>query len=100
MRDARRLPPGQSATVKWRVLHVGSVQLVFPFRAPGEKSRPPLLEGIASLPMKEVIADMHCVTKWSRFDVRWEGVPFAEIYKISGAKPEAKYVMVLAEQGL
>ena len=28
------------------------------------------------VPMKEVVVDMHCVTRWSRFDVRWEGVPF------------------------
>jgi DMSO/TMAO reductase YedYZ molybdopterin-dependent catalytic subunit len=49
--------------------------------------------------MKAVIADMHCVTRWSRFDVRWEGVLFTEVAKLLKLKPEAKYVMVLAEQG-
>jgi DMSO/TMAO reductase YedYZ molybdopterin-dependent catalytic subunit len=50
------------------------------------------------LPMKQVTADMHCVTRWSRFDVRWEGVAFMEVMKLIEVKPEAKYVMVLAEQ--
>ena len=47
--------------------------------------------------MKEVTADMHCVTRWSRFDVGWEGVPFSEVAKLAHPKPEAQYVMVLAE---
>ena len=51
------------------------------------------------LPMKEVLADMHCVTRWSRFDVRWEGVPFSEVARLAGVKPEAHFVMVHAEQG-
>jgi DMSO/TMAO reductase YedYZ molybdopterin-dependent catalytic subunit len=105
MRDAGRLPPGQSATIQWPVLHVGDVPRFDPtkwyFLIAGQVANPVRLswKEFRSLPMKEVVAYMHCVTKWSRFDVRWQGVPFTEIYKISGAKPEAKYVMVLAEQG-
>ena len=49
--------------------------------------------------MTAVTADMHCVTRWSRFDVRWEGVAFSEVMKLIALKPAAKYVMVLAEQG-
>ena len=49
--------------------------------------------------MTAVTADMHCVTRWSRFDVRWEGVAFSEVMKLISPKPAAKYVMVLAEQG-
>jgi DMSO/TMAO reductase YedYZ molybdopterin-dependent catalytic subunit len=48
--------------------------------------------------MTGVTADMHCVTRWSRFDVRWEGVPFTEVAKLAAIKPEAKYVMVHAEE--
>jgi len=105
MRDAGRLPPGQSATLKWPVLHVGSVPRFDPstwdFRVSGLVNKPLRLswDEFMHLPMKEVTADMHCVTKWSRFDVRWEGVPFSEIVKLVEPKPEAKYVMVLAEQG-
>jgi DMSO/TMAO reductase YedYZ molybdopterin-dependent catalytic subunit len=105
MRDAGRLPPGQSATLKWPVLHVGSVPRFDPatwdFRVSGLVNKPLRLswDEFMHLPMQEVTADMHCVTRWSRFDVRWEGVPFSEIVKLAEPKPEAKYVMVLAEQG-
>jgi DMSO/TMAO reductase YedYZ molybdopterin-dependent catalytic subunit len=105
MRDAGRLPPGQSATLKWPVLHEGTVPQFDPhtwyFRIAGRVENPVRLtwKEFTALPMKEVTADMHCVTRWSRFDVRWEGVPFTEVMKLTGAKPEAKYVMVIAEQG-
>jgi DMSO/TMAO reductase YedYZ molybdopterin-dependent catalytic subunit len=105
MRDAGRLPPGQSATIKWPVLHVGSVPRFDParwdFRILGliEESKRLSWSEFTRLPMREVIADMHCVTKWSRFDVRWEGVPFTEVLKLARLKPEAKYVMVHAEEG-
>jgi len=103
MRDAGRLPPGQSATLKWPVLHVGDVPKFDPqtwdCQIAGLVERPVRLswDEFTRLPMKEVTADMHCVTRWSRFDVRWEGVPFAEVMKLAGAKPEAKHVMAHAE---
>jgi len=105
MRDAGRLPPGQSATLKWPVLHEGEVPQFDPqtwnFRIAGLVEKPVRLtwDEFTRLPMKEVTADMHCVTRWSRFDVRWEGVPYTEVMKLSGAKPEAKYVMVHGEGG-
>jgi DMSO/TMAO reductase YedYZ molybdopterin-dependent catalytic subunit len=105
MRKLGRLPPGQSLTLKWPVLHEGSVPKFDPaqwdFRVTGLVESPLRLtwDQFSHLPMKEVIADMHCVTRWSRFDVRWEGVLFTEVAKLLKLKPEAKYVMVLAEQG-
>ena len=105
MREAGRLPPGQSLTLKWPVLHTGSVPGFNPatwdFRISGLVEKPLRLtwSQFSSLPMKEVVADMHCVTRWSRFDVRWEGVPFTEIATLANPKAEAQYVMVLAEYG-
>lgn len=105
MRDAGRLPPGQSLTLKWPVLHTGSVPDFNPqkwdFRILGlvEQSLRLSWDECTRLPMREVVADMHCVTKWSRFDVRWEGVPFSEVMKLVKVKPEARYVMIHAEQG-
>jgi DMSO/TMAO reductase YedYZ molybdopterin-dependent catalytic subunit len=104
MRDAGRLPAGQSLTLKWPVLHEGSVPPFDPatwdFRVTGLVEKPLHLswDEFTSLPVKEITADMHCVTRWSRFDVRWEGVPFEEVAKLAQPKPEAKFVMVLAEQ--
>ena len=105
MREAGRLPPGQSLTLKWPVLHEGSVPPFDPqtwdFRITGLVEKPLRLtwDEFTRLPMKEVTADMHCVTRWSRFDVRWEGVPFTEVATLAMPKADAKFVMVLAEQG-
>jgi len=103
MRDAGRLPPGQSLTLKWPVLHEGPVPQFDPkawdFRITGLVEKPVRLgwEEFTRLPMQEVVVDMHCVTRWSRFDVRWEGVPFTEVAKLAQVKPQAKYVMVHAD---
>jgi DMSO/TMAO reductase YedYZ molybdopterin-dependent catalytic subunit len=105
MREAGRLPPGQSLTLKWPVLHAGTVPRFDPkiwdFRVTGLVEKPLRLtwDEFSHLPMTTVTADMHCVTRWSRFDVRWEGVAFSEVMKLVAVKPEAKYGMVLAEQG-
>jgi DMSO/TMAO reductase YedYZ molybdopterin-dependent catalytic subunit len=105
MREAGRLPPGQSLTLKWPVLHEGSVpsfdQQTWDFSVSGLVEKPFRFtwSEFTRLPMKEITVDMHCVTRWSRFDVRWEGVPFTELAKLALPKPDAKYVMVLAEQG-
>lgn len=105
MREASRLPPGQSLTLKWPVLHVGSVPRFDParwdFQIKGlvEQAVRLTWNEFARLPMKEITADMHCVTRWSRFDVRWEGVPFLEVAKLVKIKPEAKHAMILADFG-
>jgi len=103
MREAGRLPPGQSLTLKWPVLHEGEVPRFDPrtwdFRIRGLVEKPVRLtwEEFTRLPIKEIVQDMHCVTRWSRFDVRWEGVPFTEVAKLVQLKPEAKFVMVHGE---
>jgi hypothetical protein len=105
MQQAGRLPPGQSLTLKWPILHEGSVPRFDParwdFRVFGLVEKPIRLswDEFNRLPMREVVADMHCVTRWSRFDVRWEGVPFSEVARLAGLKPEAHFVLVHADQG-
>jgi DMSO/TMAO reductase YedYZ molybdopterin-dependent catalytic subunit len=105
MKAAGRLPPGQSLTLKWPVLHEGEVPPFDPslwdFEITGLVEKPLRLtwREFIALPMRAVQADMHCVTRWSRFDNRWEGVPFTEVAALAGIKPEAKFVMVRAEQG-
>jgi DMSO/TMAO reductase YedYZ molybdopterin-dependent catalytic subunit len=93
MREAGRLPPGQSLTLKWPVLHAGTVPRFDP------KTWDFRVTGLVEEPLRLAWRDMHCVTRWSRFDVHWEGVLFSEIMKRIRARPAAKYVIVLAEQG-
>ncbi|MFQ5816699.1 MAG: sulfite oxidase-like oxidoreductase [Terriglobia bacterium] len=103
MREAGRLPPGQVATLKWPVLHCGTVPRVDPkswdFRVWGLVEQPLRLgwEEFQALPRIEVVADMHCVTRWSRFDNRWAGVAARELMERARPRPEARYVLVHAE---
>jgi len=105
MASAGRLPPGQSATIKWPVLHEGDVPAFDPktwdFRAGGLVEEPLELsyDAFLALPKVEDVSDFHCVTKWSTFDNRWEGVPFREILRRVRPRPEATHVMVLGHVG-
>jgi DMSO/TMAO reductase YedYZ molybdopterin-dependent catalytic subunit len=105
MNEAGRLPPGQAATLKWPVLHYGSVPRFDPkawdFRVWGLVEQPLRLswDELQMLPQTEIVADMHCVTRWSRFDNRWRGVLAREVIERVRPKSEAKHVLVHAEQG-
>jgi DMSO/TMAO reductase YedYZ molybdopterin-dependent catalytic subunit len=105
MRENKRLPPGQSATLKWPVLHYGSVPRFDPdrwdFRIDGLVEQPMKLTWTQfnELPKSKVHSDFHCVTRWSRFDNSWEGVLFNDVLKLVTLKREAKYALVRAEQG-
>lgn len=105
MKAAGRLPPGQSLTLKWPVLHYGSVPRFEPerwdFRVYGLVETPVQLnwQEFSALPKIETSSDFHCVTRWSRFDNHWKGVSVREILCRAHAKPDAAFVLVHAEQG-
>jgi DMSO/TMAO reductase YedYZ molybdopterin-dependent catalytic subunit len=105
MKEQGRLPAGQVATLKWPVLHYADVPTFDPatwdFRTSGLVETPLRLswEEFLKLPRTEVTADFHCVTRWSRFDNRWEGVPFRAVYGLTRPKPEATHVLVHASEG-
>jgi DMSO/TMAO reductase YedYZ molybdopterin-dependent catalytic subunit len=100
-----RLPPGQALTLKWPVLHYGSVPAFNPaawdFRIFGAVDSPVRLswEEFGRLPKRQVISDFHCVTRWSRFDNHWDGVAFRDTLKLVKLKPTSSHVLVHAEQG-
>jgi DMSO/TMAO reductase YedYZ molybdopterin-dependent catalytic subunit len=105
MKEEGRLPPGQSLTLKWPVLQYGSVPRFDPerwdFRVYGQVETPLTLswKEFNALPKSEHTSDFHCVTRWSRFDNRWNGVAFREILRRVHPLPAAQYVLVHAEQG-
>ena len=100
---AARVPPGQVLTTKWPVLTYGRTPRFDPtkwsFRCFGlvEREVSWSWEEFLALPRAEVTCDIHCVTRWSRLDNRFEGVPIREIMKGVGVKPEAKYVLIHAD---
>ncbi|MCL6552835.1 MAG: sulfite oxidase-like oxidoreductase [Firmicutes bacterium] len=100
-----RLPPGQYVTEKWPVLHYGSVPRFDPahwdFRIFGLVERPITLsyEEFRALPTTVVTCDIHCVTAWSRLGVTFEGVAAKTVLGLATIRPDARFVMVHAEQG-
>jgi DMSO/TMAO reductase YedYZ molybdopterin-dependent catalytic subunit len=49
---------------------------------------------LEAMPRVESLSDIHCVTRWSRFDNVFAGVPVAAIVERARPKAEAKFVMV------
>jgi len=100
-----RLPPGQYRTEKWPVLHYGAVprfnRATWDFRIRGLVDPEVRLsyDEFRALPTITITRDIHCVTRWSRFDTSFTGVPFREVMKLTRLDPRATHALVLAEQG-
>lgn len=100
-REAKRLPPGQSLTLKFPVLHYGSVPKVnlktWNFRVFGlvEEEVTWNWEEFNQLPRTKVVMDIHCVTRWSKMDTEWEGVSVADLVKegLIKPKPQANFII-------
>ena len=103
--DKDRLPPGQIITQKWPVLHYGTVPHVdtrtWRFAVTGAVEQPFELiwDELLALPRQETLCDIHCVTRWSRYDNLFDGVPLAPIFERARPRPEASHVLVHAEHG-
>jgi len=100
-----KLPPGQSLTLKWPVLHYGSVPNFDPktwdLKIYGLVESPLKLDWIEfnALPKIQTESDFHCVTRWSRFDNHWNGVSMQEVLRRVRPNPSASHVLLHAEQG-
>jgi len=107
VRSEGRLPPGQALTLKFPVLHYGPVPPFKPatwdFRVWGEveEEKRWTWDEFNQLPRTKVKMDIHCVTRWSKFDTVWEGVAVSTLVSsgLIKIKPNAKYVMQHAEYG-
>lgn len=100
-----RVPPGQYVTNRLPVLHYGSVPSFdrdsWDFRIWGlvEEEKRWTFDQFRQLPTREIVADIHCVTGWSKLDTLWEGVSTREVLRHVQLKPEARFVLVHAEGG-
>jgi len=107
IRKEGRLPPGQSLTQKFPVLHYGPVPSFNPatwsFRVFGEVEKEVRWswEEFNRLPRRRLNMDIHCVTRWSKFDTGWEGVSVRDLVDqgMIQIKPTANFVMQHAEYG-
>jgi DMSO/TMAO reductase YedYZ molybdopterin-dependent catalytic subunit len=99
---SERLPPGQILTRKWPVLHYSQVPRIEPdtwrFEISGLVERPLTLrwDELGRFPRLETTCDIHCVTRWSRFDTSFSGVPVPALIAEARPLPTARYVLVHA----
>jgi DMSO/TMAO reductase YedYZ molybdopterin-dependent catalytic subunit len=107
VRSEGRLPPGQSLTQKFPVLHYGPVPGFNPatwdFRIWGEvqAEKTWTWDEFNQLPRTKILMDIHCVTRWSKFDTQWEGVSVRSLIEAGyiTLKSSARHVLQHAEYG-
>ncbi len=107
IRQEGRLPPGQALTQKFPVLHYGPVPSFDPqtwdLRVFGEVEEELRWswDEVQKLPRRSITMDIHCVTRWSKFDTVWEGIALKDLVDqgLIKPKPSAKYLLQHAEYG-
>jgi DMSO/TMAO reductase YedYZ molybdopterin-dependent catalytic subunit len=106
VRAEGRLPPGQSVTPEFPVLHYGPTPRYddlskWDLRVFGlvEEAKSFSFEDIQNLPKTQIRTDVHCVTRWSKLDTLWEGVLVRDFLKHVRVRPEAKFVIAHGEFG-
>ena len=103
--DRPRLPPGQLVTEKWPVLHYGLVPRVeltswrFEIRGAVDSAFSLTWDELLAMPRRETVCDIHCVTRWSRFDNVFEGIPVTALLERAAPRREAAFALVHAEHG-
>jgi DMSO/TMAO reductase YedYZ molybdopterin-dependent catalytic subunit len=101
--DPSRLPPGQYATRDFPVLSAGPTPHTplneWSFTVEGAVGEPLSWswEELLALPAETVTRDIHCVTKWSKFDTAWKGVSVDTL--LEGADPVGDYVTAFSDGG-
>ncbi len=105
VRSENRLPPGQHLTPGFPVLDLG-IRPDIPLHewrleVTGLVDHPRTFtwEEFTALPKFEDVSDFHCVTTWSKFDVKWTGVAFFTLAEAVKPKPEAKHLIFTSYDG-
>ena len=97
---ATRIPPGQYVTKKWPVLTFGATPQIVPedwnLRIHGALASEARLTwaDFQALPHLRVMADFHCVTRFSTLDNDWSGFSTRQVFGGVGLRPDASHVMV------
>jgi DMSO/TMAO reductase YedYZ molybdopterin-dependent catalytic subunit len=101
--EGDRLPPGQYVVKDFPVLSAGPTPRTpldaWSFTIEGEIDQPRTWswDDFRALPTETVTKDIHCVTKWSKFDTVWEGVSVDTL--LEGVETSAGYVSAFCDGG-
>ncbi|MFW9867849.1 MAG: sulfite oxidase-like oxidoreductase [Candidatus Thorarchaeota archaeon] len=104
-KEKPRIPPGQHLTNRFPVLQKGRIPKVdindYVLEFDGEVENPMrfTLEDLKKIQDKEILADIHCVTSWSKFDTKWGGISFNKLFELIKPKPTANYVEFFCADG-
>ena len=104
--DPDRLPPGQYFTDRFPVLHAGNVPIYkdltsWDFKIFGNVESEVTLSysDLMDLNKTTVNTDIHCVTKWSKFDTQWTGISFEEVIRLAKPNDDVTHIMCHSEFG-
>ena len=96
--ESERVPPGQYLTKGFPIMTYGQTPHIdtdsWQLRVWGLASEKTLSwADVMNLPQHEFTADFHCVTRWSKLDVRWMGVKVSDFMNLIEVDPTATHVM-------
>jgi DMSO/TMAO reductase YedYZ molybdopterin-dependent catalytic subunit len=100
-----RLPPGQRLVTNWPVLDMGiqpqidKAQWQIEISGLVENSVQWSWQAFMDQPQEAFLTDIHCVTQWSRYDNRWDGVSAAHILELVRPRTEAKFIIFHSYDG-
>ena len=102
-----RLPPGQYETRDFPVLSAGPTPHTplakwdFAIQDLSGHSRRWTWDELLALPHESPTVDIHCVTKWSKFDTKWEGISVDTLLQAAGSdrSTQAGFVMAFCDGG-
>lgn len=96
--ESGKTPPGQYLTKGFPVLTYGAVPKIiheeWQLRVWGlAKAKTFSWSEMMELPQHDFTADFHCVTRWSKLDVKWSGIKVTDFMKSVELNPKATHVM-------
>lgn len=104
--DSERLPPGQTRVTSWPVLTYGPTPHIdtktWSLTIDGAVNEPITLNWNEFNELSKTVlkTDIHCVTRWSRLDMPWEGVSLDDLIGLAGGlTPDAKFMIATTVEG-
>jgi DMSO/TMAO reductase YedYZ molybdopterin-dependent catalytic subunit len=100
-----RVPPGQSVVRNWPVLTYGPTQKIdtkaWILEIDGEVNKPVKLtwEAFNALPKTTKETDIHCVTRWSKLGMKWEGVSIDTLIEQAGGLTDKAHHLIASCYG-
>jgi DMSO/TMAO reductase YedYZ molybdopterin-dependent catalytic subunit len=101
--SANRVPPGQFVTEDFPVLSAGPTphtpleKWTFSVRQGGDTTMSWDWQQMQALPAEDITVDIHCVTKWTKLDTRWQAVSIDTL--LAAVEHQARYVLAFSDGG-